>query len=79
MQAEHDEREAAEAKPQQQDFAGADMVDDIAERRLGQARDHREYGQREAQFDIADAELRFQEGKQHRQREDMEMAHPMGR
>ena len=62
MQAEHDQRKAADDKADQQDFAGADMVGEIADRRLGQAGDHGEHGQREAELDIADAELRFRKG-----------------
>ena len=77
MQAQHDERQAAEGEAEQQDDAGADVVDDVAERRLGQAGDHGEYGQRKAELDIADAELCFQERKQHRQHQQMEMADPM--
>ena len=57
MQAEQDQREAAEREADQQDLARADMVDEIADRRLGQAGHHREHGQREAELDIADAEL----------------------
>ena len=77
MQAEHDQRAAADAEADQQHLAGADMVGEIADRRLGQAGDHAEHGQREAELDIADAELRLQERKQHRQHEQMEMADPM--
>ena len=59
MQAEHDQRAAAEGEADQQDFAGADMVGEIADRRLGQAGDHGEDGQGKAKLDIADAELRL--------------------
>jgi len=45
VQAEHDQREAREAKAGQQDLARPDMVDDVAERRLGESRDDREHGQ----------------------------------
>ena len=62
----------------QQHFAGADMVGEIADRRLRQAGDDAEHGQREAKLDIADAELLLQEREQHRQHEQMEMADPMG-
>ncbi len=55
------------------------MVGEIADRRLGQAGDDGKDGQREAKLDIADAELRFEERKQHRQHEHMEMADPMRR
>ena len=57
MQAEHDQREAAERQADQQHLAGADMVGEIADRRLRQAGDDAEHGQREAELDIADAEL----------------------
>ena len=77
MQAEHDQRKAAEREAHQQDLAGADMVGQIADRRLGQAGYHREDGQREAEIDIADAELSFQKREQHRQHEHVEMADPM--
>jgi len=55
------------------------MIGEIAHRRLGQAGDHGEHGQREAELDIADAELAFEEREQHRQHQQMEMADPMGR
>ena len=61
MQAEHDQRKAAERQAHQQDFAGADMVGEIADRRLGQAGYHGEDGQRKAELDIADAELLLSE------------------
>ena len=77
MQAEQDQREAAEREPAQQDLARAKMVDEIAGRRLRQRRDHGRHGQREAELDIADAELALQERKQHRQDQQMEMADPM--
>ncbi len=79
MQAQHDQRRAAQRQADQQDFAGADMIGQIADRRLGQAGYHAEDGQREAKLDVTDAELLFQEGEQHRQHEHMEMADPMGR
>ena len=77
MHAEQDQRQAADGEADQQHFSGADMVGEIADRRLGQAGDDAEHGQREAELDIADAELRLQERKQHRQHEQMEMADPM--
>ena len=77
MQPEQDQREAAEAKPAQQDFARAKMIGEVADRRLRQAGDEAEHGERKAELDIADAELLLQERKQHRQREDMEMAEPV--
>ena len=57
MQAEHDQRQAADGEADQQDFSGADMVGEIADRRLRQAGDDAEDGQRKAELDIADAEL----------------------
>ena len=78
VHAEHDQRQAADGEPDQQDFSGADMVGEIADRRLRQAGHHAEYGQRKTELDIADAELHLQERKQHRQHEQMEMADPMG-
>ena len=78
MQAEHDQRQAADGEADQQDFSRADMVGEIADRGLRQAGDDAEYGQRETELDIADAELFFKERKQHRQHEEMEMADPMG-
>ena len=77
MQAEQDQREPAGGEPEQQDHARAHMVDDVAERRLGHAGDDAEHGEREAELDIADAELLLQERKQHRQHQQMEMADPM--
>jgi hypothetical protein len=77
MQAEQDQRTAAQRQAHQQDFAGADMIGQIADRRLGQAGGDRKDGQREAKIDIADAELRLEERKQHRQHENMEVADPM--
>jgi hypothetical protein len=53
------------------------MVDEIAGRRLGQAGHHRQHGERETELDIADAELALEEGEQHRQDQQMEMADPM--
>ena len=79
MQAEHDQRKAAQGKPHQQDLAGADMVGEIAHRRLGQAGDDGEDGQRKAKLDIADAELFLQKREQHRQHHQMKMTDPMGR
>ena len=78
MQAEHDQRQAADGEADQQDFSRADMVGEIADRGLRQAGDDAEYGQRKTELDIADAELLLQERKQHRQHEQMEMADPMG-
>ena len=78
MQAEQDQRQPAEREADQQHLAGADMVGEIADRRLRQAGHQAEHGQREAELDIADAELRLQIRKQHRQHEQMEMADPMG-
>ncbi len=79
MQAEHDQRKAAERKPYQQDLAGADMIGEIAQRCLRQAGDHGEDGQRKAELDVTDAELLLQKRKQHRQYQQMEMTDPMGR
>ena len=79
MQAEHDQRKAAERKAHQQDLAGADMIGKIADRRLGQAGCDGEDGQRKAEFNVADAELCLEKGEQHRQHEHMEMTDPMGR
>jgi len=79
MQAEHDQREAAHREAHQQDFAGADMIGQIADRRLRQAGCHGEDGQRKAEFDVADAEPYLQKGEQHRQHEYVEMADPMRR
>ena len=79
MQAEHDQRASAQRQAHQQDFAGADMIGKIADRRLGQAGHDGEHGQRKAELDVADAELLFQKREQHRQHENMEMADPMGR
>ena len=53
------------------------MVDEIAGRCLRQSGDDREYGERKAELDIADTELCFEERKQHRQHQQMEMADPM--
>jgi hypothetical protein len=77
MHAKPDQRKTAEAKPAEEDLAGADMIGEIADRRLRQAGNDGEHGQRQAEFDIADAELGFQERKQHRQHKQMEMAEPM--
>ena len=79
MDAEHDQGKAAEGEAHQQDFAGADAIAEIAHRRLGQAGYDGEYRERKAEFDIADAELLFEKGKQHRQHEQMKMADPMRR
>ena len=62
MHAERDQGEAAEAKPRRANFARADAVGEVADRRLGQAGYEAEYRQREAKFDIADAELSFRKG-----------------
>ena len=77
MQPQQDQREAAEAQPDQQHLSRAKMVGEIADRRLRQAGHDAEHGERKAELDIADAELLFQERKQHRQHEEMEMAEPM--
>ena len=53
------------------------MIGEIAGRRLRQPGDEAEHGERKAKLDIADAELLLQERKQHRQRENMEMAEPV--
>jgi hypothetical protein len=79
MYAECDQRSAAEAKAHQQNLPCTEMVGEITNRGLGQAGTHRRNRQCKAEFDIADIEFLFQEGKQHRQHENMEMAHPMGR
>ncbi len=79
MQAEHDQRRATEREADQQDFAGADMIGQIADRRLRQAGYDGEDGQRKAKLDVADAELLLQKRDQHRQHHHMEMADPMGR
>ena len=79
MQPEQDQCEAAEGKAHQQDLAGADMIGQIADRRLGQAGDDGKNRQRQTELDIADAEFLLQEGKQHRQHEHMEMTDPMRR
>ncbi len=79
MQAEHDQREAAEREAHQQDFAGADMVGKIAHWCLGQGGYDGEHGQRKAKLDVADAELFFEKREQHRRHHEMEMADPMGR
>ena len=71
-------RETAEHEAHQQHLARADMVGEVARRSLCQAGNDAEHGQREAKFDIADAELCPQEGKQHRKHQQMEMADPMG-
>jgi hypothetical protein len=42
MQAEHDQRQAADGEADQQDFSRADMVGEIADRRLRQAGDDAE-------------------------------------
>src|SRR5665647_1851860 len=78
MQAEQDKRKAAQREAHQQDLAGADMIGEVAHRRLGQAGDDGKDRQREAELDIADAELLLQEREQHRQHQQMEMADPMG-
>ena len=79
MQAGHDQREATHRQAHQQDLAGADMIGQIADRRLRQAGCHGEDGQRKAKLDIADAELFLQEREQHWQHEHMEMTDPMRR
>jgi hypothetical protein len=78
MQAEHDQRKAAQGKAHQQDFAGADMIGKITHRRLGQAGYDGKDGKGKAKLDVADAELILQKGEQHRQHEHMEMTDPMG-
>ena len=55
------------------------MIGEIADRRLSETRYDTEGGKGEAQFDVADVELFFQEREQHRQHEQMEMADPMRR
>ena len=79
MQAEHDQRQPAQGDAHQQDFAGADMIGKIADRRLRQAGRDGEDGESEAKLNVTDAELFFQEGEQHRQHEQMEMTDPMRR
>lgn len=79
MQAEHDQGEAAQRQPHQQDLAGADMIGEITDRRLRQAGCDGEHGQREAKLNIADAELLLEKGEQHRQHQHMKMTDPMGR
>ncbi len=79
MQAEHDQRKAAQSEAHQQDFAGADMIGKIADRRLRQAGCDGENGQRKAEFNVADAELLLEKGEQHRQYEHLEMTDPVGR
>ena len=79
MQAEHDQRKAAEGEAHQQDYSGADMIGKITHRGLGQAGYHGKDGQGKAKLDVADAELVLQKGEQHRQHEHMEMTDPMGR
>ena len=77
MQAEQDQRAAAEAETGQQHLSGADVVGEIAYWSLGQAGHQAKHRQRKAELDIADAELLLQERKQHRQHEEVKMAEPM--
>jgi hypothetical protein len=79
VQAEHDQRKAAQDQSHQQDLAGADMIGKIAHRRLGQAGYDGKDGEGEAKLDVADAQLVLQKGEQHRQHEHVEMTDPMGR
>src|SRR6266481_4800144 len=78
MHAEQDQRQAPDGEADKEDLAGADVIGQIADRRLREAGDDREHGQRKAEIDIADAELLLQKREQHRQHEQMEMADPMG-
>ena len=77
VQAEQDQREAAEAKTCQEHLARPDVVGEIADRRLGQAGDQAEHRERKTELDIADAERLLEERQQHRQREDVKMAQKM--
>ena len=77
IKAQHDQRQPADGEADQQDFARADMIGKVTHGRLRHSGDHRKHGQRKAKLDIADAELLFQEGEQHRQREDVKMAEPV--
>src|ERR1700712_1590444 len=79
MQTEHDERKAAHRESDQQDFARTDAVGEIADRRLRQAGYDGKNSEGKTEFDIADAELLLEEGKQHRQHENMKVADPTGR
>src|SRR6185295_2124279 len=79
MDTEHDKGAAAEREADQQYLAGADVVGKIADRRLGQAGYDGEHREREAEFDVADAESFLEKRKQHRQHEQMKMADPMRR
>jgi len=67
----------AHDKTDQQDEARANPVHQIADRRLRQSGHHRKHGDREAEFDEADAKLLLEERKQHRQHQNIEMADPV--
>ena len=70
--AEAEQREAAD-----QDAARAEAVDEEADRRLGQAGRAVEHREREAELDVADAELAPEQREQGRQDQDVEMAEEM--
>ena len=67
MDAEHHKGEASGGEADQQDLAGADAVGEVAYRRLGQAGDNGEHGERKAELDVTDPELLLEKREQHRQ------------
>jgi hypothetical protein len=77
MQAQRNQRAAAQSHAEDQNFSRADAIDDITDRRLSQAGHDGEHGERQAQVDIGDAKPVFQEREQHRQHEDVEVADPV--
>ena len=76
-EAEQHECRAAEAEAADQDALGAEAVDQETHRRLRQAGDDAENGDREAELDEADAQLFLEDGEQRRQHHDVEMADEM--
>jgi hypothetical protein len=71
------DRKTEERKPGDQDAAGAEPVDQKADRRLGERRDPVQKRDRKAELDVVDPELALEQGKQRRQQQDVEMAEEM--
>ncbi len=73
------EGETAKAEPADQKLSRAKPIDKRSDRSLGQPRDDAHGGQGEPELNKADTELVLEEGKQGRQHQDVEVAHPMRR
>ena len=78
-QADQTDRQAEQGEPGDQDRAGAEAIDEEPDRRLGQAGDAVQHGERQPERGVADAELVAQQRKQGRQDQDVEVTEEVRR